>query len=58
MSPAGLMTAILGASLGIQSGLAHPLCRRVELGGQTGRACPSMYCLMMDRGAPPQETAK
>ena len=29
-----------------------------QAGGQSGRACWSMYCLVIDRGAPPQETAK
>ena len=39
-------------------GLAHPVCRWAWPGVQSGRACPWMYCLMMDSGAPSQETAK
>jgi hypothetical protein len=27
-------------------------------GRQVGRCCCSMYCLMIDRGAPPHEAAK
>ena len=32
--------------------------RSRPLPGQSGRFCCSMYCLMMVRGAPPQEAAK
>ena len=40
---------------------ADPVCagrRSRPLSGQSGRFCCSMYCLMMVRGAPPQEPAK
>jgi hypothetical protein len=36
----------------------HPVRRRAQPGADSGRAWPSMYCLMIDRGAPGREAAE
>lgn len=55
-----VFTDLLGASLAIYGGVSpsRVLPGVARWSDQSGRAWPSMYCLMIDRGAPPQETAK